>query len=194
MPKLWSETIESHRHEVQQAILDTTARLVHRDGIRGVTMSQIAEEVRIGRATLYKYYSDVEAILLAWHEREVATHLQALSMIAHGPGRAVDRLRSVLEGFAAITRASRDHDPEVGSFLHRNSSDAEDSLRALIRGLLNEAAAAGDIRTDAKADELANFCLHAVGAAGSVPSKAAENRLVAMVMDGLKDLTPHRGV
>lgn len=34
-----------------------------------MTMSRIAEEIGIGRATLYKYFPDVEAILLAWHER-----------------------------------------------------------------------------------------------------------------------------
>ena len=38
-------------------------------------MSQIAEQTGIGRATLYKYFPDVEAILLAWHERQVTGHL-----------------------------------------------------------------------------------------------------------------------
>jgi AcrR family transcriptional regulator len=37
-------------------------------------MSQIAAETGIGRATLYKYFPDVEAILVAWHERQVAEH------------------------------------------------------------------------------------------------------------------------
>jgi AcrR family transcriptional regulator len=35
-------------------------------------MSQIAEETSIGRATLYKYFSDVEAILIAWRLRQCA--------------------------------------------------------------------------------------------------------------------------
>jgi AcrR family transcriptional regulator len=34
-------------------------------------MSQIAEETRVGRATLYKYFPDVDAILVAWDERHV---------------------------------------------------------------------------------------------------------------------------
>src|SRR6266849_6773540 len=71
MPKLWTETIEAHRREVRDAILDTTAALVADQGLRSVTMSHIAEETGIGRATLYKYFSGVEAILLAWHERQV---------------------------------------------------------------------------------------------------------------------------
>jgi len=71
VPKLWNETIEEHRREVREAILDTTVALVAEHGLLSVTMSQIAEETGIGRATLYKYFPDVEAILLAWHERQI---------------------------------------------------------------------------------------------------------------------------
>ena len=52
MPKLWSETIDAHRREVRDAILDTTAALVAEHGLRAVTMSQIAGQTGIGRATL----------------------------------------------------------------------------------------------------------------------------------------------
>ena len=67
IPKLWHQTIQAHRREVRDAILDTTAALVAQHGLRAVTMSQIAEEAGIGRATLYKYFSGVEPILIAWH-------------------------------------------------------------------------------------------------------------------------------
>ena len=63
MPKLWAHTVETHRHEIREAIQDTTLALVAEQGLRSVTMSQIAELTGIGRATLYKYYSDVESIL-----------------------------------------------------------------------------------------------------------------------------------
>lgn len=75
VPRLWTETIEAHRREVREAILDTTAALVTEHGLLSLTMSQIAEETRIGRATLYKYFPDVEAILLAWHDRQITAHL-----------------------------------------------------------------------------------------------------------------------
>lgn len=70
-PKLWSETIETHRRAVQDSILDATAALVAEQGLREVTMSEIAEKSGIGRATLYKYFPDVDTMLLAWHERQV---------------------------------------------------------------------------------------------------------------------------
>src|SRR5215813_4960523 len=102
VPKLWSDTIEAHRREVRDAILDTTAALVIATGLRSVTMSQIAEETGIGRATLYKYYPDVESILVAWHERHVAVHLEELAKIGSGSGDPWERLRAVLVAFALI--------------------------------------------------------------------------------------------
>ena len=53
MPKLWTETIEAHRREVRDAILDAAASLVGEHGLLSVTMSQVAELTGIGRATLY---------------------------------------------------------------------------------------------------------------------------------------------
>ena len=81
MPKLWTQTIQAHRHEVREAILNRTAALVAEHGLLAVTMSQIAEETGIGRATLYKYFPDVEAILLAWHDRETSGHIARLAEV-----------------------------------------------------------------------------------------------------------------
>jgi Bacterial regulatory proteins, tetR family. len=58
VPKQWNETIEEHRRAVRDATLETTTALVAEHGLRAVTMSQIAEEIDIGRATLP--YWDVE--------------------------------------------------------------------------------------------------------------------------------------
>src|SRR4051812_5802487 len=65
MPKIWSQTIEAHRDAVREATINATAALVAEHGLTGVTMSQIAKDTGIGRATLYKYFPDVESILRA---------------------------------------------------------------------------------------------------------------------------------
>jgi AcrR family transcriptional regulator len=75
VPRLWDDTIQAHRAAVRDAILDTAAALVAEHGLLAVTMSQIAETTGIGRATLYKYFPDVEANLVAWHERQITAHL-----------------------------------------------------------------------------------------------------------------------
>jgi AcrR family transcriptional regulator len=102
VPKLWSETIQAHRHQVRDAVLDTTATLAATHGLASVTMSQIATEAGIGRATLYKYFPDVEAILVAWHERQVTRHLQQLTEVRDRTGGPAERLQAVLEAYALM--------------------------------------------------------------------------------------------
>jgi AcrR family transcriptional regulator len=186
MPRLWSDTIEAHRREVRDAILDTTAALVAEDGLRSVTMSQIAEETGIGRATLYKYFSDVEAILVAWHERQVTGHLEHLAELRDQADDAGERLKAVLEAFALI--AHERHDTEFAALLHRGEhvTRAQQHLSDLIRDLLTECAETGDVRDDVAPNELARYCLHALTAASSLPSKAAVRRLVTVILAGLR--------
>src|SRR6266545_4208074 len=189
VPRLWNETIEAHRRAVREATLDTTAALVAEHGLRSVTMSQIAEETGIGRATLYKYFPDVEAILLAWHERQVSGHLEQLATVRDQAGDAGQRLEAVLEAYALISHESHGHrDSELGAFLHRDEqlAPAQRQLRTMIRDLLAEGARAGDLRDDVAPDELASYCLHALAAAGSLPSKAAVRRLVTVTLAGLR--------
>jgi hypothetical protein len=55
-----------------------------------------------------------------------------------------------------------------------------------LRTLLTEAAATGHVRTNVAPDELAGYCLHALGAAGGLPSKVAARRLVTVTLTGLR--------
>jgi AcrR family transcriptional regulator len=191
MPKLWNETIETHRRAVRGAILDTTAALVAEHGLRSVTMSQIAEETGIGRATLYKYFPDVEAILVAWHERQVSGHLEQLAEVRDQAGGADERLAAVLEAYALIAHEHRSHElhgTELAAVLHRGEHVvlAQQRLSDFIRDLLTEGAQTGALRDDVAPDELASYCLHALAAASSLPSKAAVRRLVTFTLAGLR--------
>jgi AcrR family transcriptional regulator len=186
VPRLWDETIEAHRRAVRDATLDTTAALVAEHGLASVTMSQIAEQTGIGRATLYKYFPDVEAILAAWHERQVTEHLEQLARVRDQAGQADERLQAVLEAYALIVHEH--HGSELAAFLHRGPhvARAKQQLRDFVRDLLDEAAASGDVRSDVAPEELASYCLHAVTAASTLPSKAAVRRLVGVIVAGLQ--------
>jgi AcrR family transcriptional regulator len=186
MPKLWTATIDAHRRAVRDATLDATAALVAAHGLSSVTMSQIAREAGIGRATLYKYFSDVDAIVVAWHERQVERHLEHLTeALGHG-GSAGERLKAVLESYAL--NAHRHQDSELAARLHWGGhvARAHQHLREFIRELLVEGAEAGSVRRDVAPEELAGYCLHALTAAGDLPSEAAVRRLVGVVVDGLR--------
>jgi AcrR family transcriptional regulator len=189
VPKLWTETIETHRREVRDAILETTAALVAEHGLLAVTMSQIAEETGIGRATLYKYFPDVEAILLAWHDRQITAHLAYLSDVRDQVSGASERLEAVLEAYALLSRHSRGHqDAGLAELLHRDDQIGRAQLQVheMIRDLLAAAAKAREVRDDVPPDELASYCVHALGGADSQRSKAAVRRLVSVTIDGLR--------
>jgi AcrR family transcriptional regulator len=192
VPKLWNETIDAHRQAVRDAILDTTASLVADHGLASVTMSQIAEGTGIGRATLYNYFADVELILFAWHERQIAAHLQQLTEIRDRAGNARQRLEAVLEAYAFIAHeSSRHRDTEIASLLHRDEqvARAQQQLSRFIGDLVTEAAKTGGVRADVAPGELATYCLHALTAGSSLRSKIAVRRLVALTLDALRP--PH---
>ena len=188
MPKLWTDTIEEHRRAVEDATLDATAALVAEHGLAAVTMSRIAALPGIGRATLYKYFPDVEAVLAAWHQRQVARHVEQLATVrdqaSGGPGR---RLAAVLTAYAAITHR-RPHGTDFAAAVHRGEhlATAQRQLLGLFEDLMTDAAKTGGVRADVPPAELASYCLHALQAASSLPSEAAVRRLVTVTLAGLR--------
>jgi AcrR family transcriptional regulator len=187
VPRLWNTTIESHRRAVQDAILDATAALIAEHGLTAVTMSQIAEATGIGRATLYKYFSDVEAILNAWHQRHVSAHLEQLAAIREQPGTAYERLEAVLLAYASSTYEQH-HGTELSVRLHRGEhvARAQQQLSRFIEDLVSDGVASGTFRDDVPPGELASYCLHALGAAATLGSKAAVRRLVRVTIGSLQ--------
>ena len=187
MPKLWTETIEEHRRAVHDATMDTTEAQVREHGLASVTMSQIAAAAGIGRATLYKYFPDVEAILVAWHDRLITRHLRLLAEARDAATTPADQLEAVLEAFALIQHQHHDTELPV-ALLHRGEHVAKGrrQLQDLVSGLLAAGAQDRAIRSDIPPDELASYSLHALAAAGSLPSEAAVRRLLAVTLAGLR--------
>src|SRR5262245_55035747 len=152
-------------------------------------MSQIAEETGIGRATLYKYFTDVEAILLAWHDREIGAHLKYLAEVRDQADDAGERLEAVLEAYAFLSHQPHGHqDTGLAAVLHQQDqvAQAQREVHHMFRDLLVAAAKAGKVRDDVPPDELASYCVHALGGAGAQRSKAAVHRIVSVTLAGLR--------
>jgi AcrR family transcriptional regulator len=94
--------------------------------------SQIAEKTGIGRATLYKYFPDVESILLAWHERHIHRHLEQLAAFRDQAGTPAERLRAVLETYALVRHEH--HDPDLAAFLHHRGEHVAKAHQQLSLG------------------------------------------------------------
>jgi AcrR family transcriptional regulator len=189
MPRIWSETIAAHRDAVRDAVLDATAALVAQHGLSGVTMSQVAKESGIGRATLYKYFPDIESILAAWHERHIGAHLHHMTEVVQASGGATpgERLAAVLREYATLTRQHRDGS-DLAAVLHQGEhvARAHAHLTEFLTALVRAAAERGEVRDDIPPGELAAYCLHALTAASGLPSQAALDRLLAVTLAGLR--------
>ncbi len=184
MPKLWNETIDAHRRAVRDATFDATVELVAKHGLASVTMSQIAQETGIGRATLYKYFPDVEAVLRGWHERQVNRHLELFSGVARENGSPVARLERMLEAYARMVH--QNHGSRLAAMLHATGhvAHAKNHLSSFLASIIAEGVVASEIRDDVAPSELAEFCLNAV--AGPSASKATVARLVQLTMSALR--------
>lgn len=195
VPKLWNTTVEEHRRTVHTAILDSTAALIAEHGL-AVTMSQIAQHTGIGRATLYKYFKDVETIMLAWHERQISDHLRQLNAAIADCTDPAERLRTALTAYAGLssTGHSVPHADAEGTSavqtalaLHRapHLRHAQRHVHDFLTDVITAAADTGMARTDVPPAELASYCMHALAAAAASPSPAARDRLVAVTLAGL---------
>ena len=189
MPKLWEESVGAHREAVRDATLDAVGALVTERGLSSVTMSAIAQRTGIGRATLYKYFPDIESAVTAWHHRQVNRHLAHLAQVRDQAATSGARLKAVLTAWAHIARQTHvHHGSQLAALLHRDTEvdQAQRQLHDLVRDLLAEAAAGGDLRDDLPADEAAAYCLHALTAAPNMPTQDAVDRLVTLTLTGLR--------
>jgi AcrR family transcriptional regulator len=181
---LWTQTVEGHRRAVHEAALDAAASLVAEHGPAAVTMSQIAKRTGIGRATLYRYFPDVEALLAAWHTRQVTGHLQQLADVRDSAD-AGDRLEAVLLAYAGLS--GQHAGSELAVRLHRGEhvDHARRHLHDFLRDLIAEGAQAGNLRDDVPPDELAGYVLSALSAGADLDSEAVR-RLVTVTLAGLR--------
>lgn len=199
MPKLWDQTIESHRHAIREAVLDAAEAEVAAHGMARATMTRIAERAGIGRATLYKYFADVPAIVTAAHTRHVEAHLVRLTELGDLEAPIAERLRLVASEYARICyHRARHGDADLSALVHRSSEVelAEHRLSQLFATMLTDAQRSGEVRSDIAPGVLASYCLHALAAAGrgvdTTPSGRGIDQIVQLTLDGLRPSSQDR--
>lgn len=189
MPKVWSATVEEHRVAVRQAILEAAWSLARERGPLSLTMSLIAKTAGIGRATLYKYFPDVDAILLAYHQEQVAHHLAQLHHLPGHPASAMESLEAALMHYATVVqhREQPSYDA-VRMLLHADPAVdvAHRELIAVLVGMIEGAVKDGQVRRDLDPQLMADFCVSALGAASSAASAEDRQVLVKLILDSLR--------
>lgn len=84
------------RQETREAILNAVDRLLERNGYKRMKVDDIAEEVGIGKGTIYLHFRSKEDVTLAHIDRIVQRLLVRLGEIAESNATPVSKLRSML--------------------------------------------------------------------------------------------------
>ncbi|MDX6694705.1 MAG: hypothetical protein QOF02_2308 [Blastocatellia bacterium] len=84
------------REEVREAILDATDRLLARYGYKKMTIDDVAQEVGIGKGTIYLHFSSKEEVALSHIDRIVERLRERLRFIAETDAPPTERLRLML--------------------------------------------------------------------------------------------------
>ena len=84
------------REEVREAILDATDHLLARYGYRKMTIDDIAQEVGIGKGTIYLHFASKEEITLSHVDRIIERLKERLWAIARTDADVAIRLRLML--------------------------------------------------------------------------------------------------
>jgi AcrR family transcriptional regulator len=174
MPRLWAETIDSHRRQLSDAVLDAAAALVAESGPLSVSMSAVAQRAGIGRATLYKYFPDVESIVLAWHQRAFSHRLAVLQALAQQPDLTLDdlvafgvhqrhhlRQHTEANAIGAVAEALAAPPTAMPDVI---ADSVADSLAAVITELAHRR----EVRRDVEPAALARWTLYVVHAPASI--------------------------
>jgi AcrR family transcriptional regulator len=186
MPRIWADTIGAHRQRVQDAVLDATADLIAEQGPMSVTMSAIAERAGIGRATLYKYFADVESILGAWHARGFAEHLHRLEALVEADHLGLDDVTAFV---SALRAGHLRHGPGLVGTLAHSLAGPQGPLGpgvgpeviGVLTELLARLATSGEVRADLDPALLAHWLLHAVHA----PTDLDDEAVAQLIRDSL---------
>jgi AcrR family transcriptional regulator len=78
------------RQSIQQAVI----RLMCRDGLRSVTMDNVAQEAGIAKGTVYLHYRDKQELLDAVKESSLAPMVEKVDEALHGGGTPERRLQA----------------------------------------------------------------------------------------------------
>ena len=86
-----------------QKILDTTTRLFLRDGVKKVTMDEIAGAAKASKVTVYKYFADKDTLYLHVGRAIAAEYAAQLRAVTASREPLVAKLRAAVDSIAAFS-------------------------------------------------------------------------------------------
>jgi AcrR family transcriptional regulator len=94
MPKVTGGSIDAHRRLTRQRIFEAFSTLLYERGYDAITLAEVASAAGMSRTTMYNYFSDKDALVVAFADEESANYVAHLRTVLEPIGNPVDRLRA----------------------------------------------------------------------------------------------------
>lgn len=187
------------------AILDAALRVFGQYGFRRASMDDIAREAEIGKGSIYLSFAGKDEIFRALAQRLAKQMLDSAEEASRRPAATADKLAAMHAAWFGTYADTIRHSPHAADLLdakHRLSgnvtADAAGRYRRLVREVISEAAAAGELDLESAGltpDSAARLLIGAArGLESSRASPAAYRRdvstLVLVMIAGLARRAP----
>ncbi|MDA8056729.1 MAG: TetR/AcrR family transcriptional regulator [Actinomycetota bacterium] len=198
----WAEALDQHRAAQRDHIVTVAFELLRERGMAALTMSAVAARAGLSRATVYRYFPDVDALLSAWVGREMHGSISQIVADARAITDPLRRIEHLVATQAALFerqdhRLSAEHfESEAGSPAVRKEVAAQMApLRQLLADTITEADVAGLLATHVDPSLAADLVLGILGAVrrhivgGTLSSTDAVSFVMTLLRSGWFDAT-----
>ncbi|WP_162942227.1 TetR/AcrR family transcriptional regulator [Desertimonas flava] len=172
MPRVTGGSVAAHRQATRDAIFAAFSSLVYERGYDAVSLADVAAAAGMSRTTMYNYFADKDALVVAFTEAEVTSFTEGLAADLAGAGTPADRLRVYIA--AQLRYISRNHlppgrslqvllSPETYQRLLHHVHSMEDTLRGILADGVGDGSFDADVGT---ALPLVSACINRAGSLG----------------------------
>jgi AcrR family transcriptional regulator len=143
MPKISAPTLEKHRAETLERLIDAFGELVMSKGYDAVSLADVAGKAGLARTAIYNYFPDREALLFAWTDREVTRTLANLERELAAARSCAEKLRrfvhlQLVEFTARHLPPGKEVAQILGPETYRRFMDHIEPVEKILRDILEE--------------------------------------------------------
>jgi AcrR family transcriptional regulator len=178
-----TETLRADAARNRQKLLDAAGASFTEQG-PDVSLEAVAKRAGVGIGTLYRHFPTREALVEAVYRNEVAQLTGAADeLLAEHPADVA--LTEWVKRFAAYLVTKRGMADALHAMMESRSdlfADSKKQMTAAVTALIEAGVAAGSIRPDADPQDV----LHAMSAVKSIPDPDQAERVLSLLLDGLR--------
>jgi AcrR family transcriptional regulator len=190
-----SPTAPSGRKDVRRnrERLIAAATQAYASGDDRVALETIAKDAGVGIATLYRHFPTREDLVEAMYRDQVERLRAGADELlgAYAPADALRRWMDLFADWAATKHGMIDALRAVVFSGRLGMGEMREHLVAVVRLFLDAGAAAGDLRSDVAADDVAASLAGVLAVAGAPEQRAQAMRMFDLLIDGLRPAARH---